>query len=247
MKKFFALVVSIFLVAGVYAEKSIPAWVDTWVVDQAGILNASQESQINAYCKAIEAKTSMQFGVLTIDSLDGEPIESFAIRVFEKWKLGQAGKDNGCLFIISVQDREYRIEVGYGLEGVLTDLKTGQIGRNVVEPKLGANDWSGGIMATVKALYETASGEVLDADDSYKDISTIDYNLNEDTKKPINTKILIIIGIIVLLIILDLIFTGGEITSAILISNSGSSSYHSSSHHSGGGGRSGGGGHSGHF
>lgn len=248
MKKFLALFAALFLATSVYAERAIPAWVDTWVVDQAGILTANQESQINAYCREIERKSSMQFGILTVDSLEGESIEHFAIRVFEKWKLGQAGKDNGCLFIISVDDRMYRIEVGYGLEGSLTDLKTGRIGRSVTEPKLAAGDWSGGTMATIKALYETASGESLETNEAYGDISSIEYSITEETPKKKDWRVtLIIIAIIVFLVILDVIFTGGEITMALLSSSSSGSSSHGSSHHYGGGGRSGGGGHSGHF
>lgn len=207
-------------------------------------MTPNQENQINAYCKAIEEKTSMQFGILTVDSLEGEDIERFAVRVFEKWKLGQEGKDNGCLFIISVSDREYRIEVGYGLEGSLTDLKTGIIGREIVEPKLSSGDWSGGIMTTLKALYETASNEALEDSEAYSDINNSNYTLSqpEENSKTSKWKIIIII-IIVILVFLDIIFNDGAITFAILSA----SSSPGGSHHSGGGGRSGGGGHSGRF
>jgi uncharacterized protein len=93
------------------------------VTDNARILSPEASDRISELLKAHETRTTNQVAVLTVPSLDGENIESFAMRVFEAWKLGQRRKDNGVLVVIASQDRRMRIEVGYGLEGDLTDLK----------------------------------------------------------------------------------------------------------------------------
>jgi uncharacterized protein len=91
--------------------------------------------------------------VLTVMDLGGESIEDLSIRIaHDKWKLGQKGKDNGVLFLIAFKDRKYRIEVGYGLEGVLPDSLVGSIGRDVLVPYFRKGDYSGGIFATTLAL-----------------------------------------------------------------------------------------------
>ena len=91
--------------------------------------------------------------VLTISSLEGESIEDFSIRIaHDEWELGQKGKDNGVLLLISLKDRKYRIEVGYGLEGVLPDSLVGSMGRNILVPYFRKGDYSDGIFATTLAI-----------------------------------------------------------------------------------------------
>jgi len=108
-----------------------------YVVDQAGVVDDATENRLNGYLQQLEQKTTAQLVVLTIGSLEGESIEDFSIKIaHDKWKLGQKGKDNGVLFVISVKDRKYRIEVGYGLEGVLPDSLVGSLGRNLLVPFL---------------------------------------------------------------------------------------------------------------
>ncbi|TIM80656.1 TPM domain-containing protein, partial [Mesorhizobium sp.] len=96
-----------------------------------------------------EAKSSDQIVVATVPSLDGEEIEPYANRLFRAWKLGQAGEDNGVLLLVANNDRKMRIEVGYGLEGTLTDLHTRLIIENDMVPAFRAGDFSGGIAKAV--------------------------------------------------------------------------------------------------
>ena len=92
------------------------------VVDQADMIDPATEQGLVARLEAFEAKSSDQIVVATLDSLEGDTIEDFANRQFREWGLGQAGEDNGILLLVARDDRKMRIEVGYGLEGTLTDL-----------------------------------------------------------------------------------------------------------------------------
>ncbi|WP_208760232.1 TPM domain-containing protein, partial [Mesorhizobium tianshanense] len=104
------------------------------VVDNAGIIDAATKAALTQKLADFEAKSSDQIVVATVDSLDGEEIEPYANRLFRAWKLGQAGEDNGVLLLVAKNDRKMRIEVGYGLEGTLTDLHTKLIIENDMVP-----------------------------------------------------------------------------------------------------------------
>ena len=105
-----------------------------------------------------EKKGSDQIVVATIDTLDGEPIEPYANRLFRAWGLGQAGEDNGVLLLVVKSDRKMRIEVGYGLEGTLTDLHTKLIIENTMVPAFRAGDFSGGISRAVDDMIMVLEG-----------------------------------------------------------------------------------------
>ena len=149
----FVLAVSLFCSPLTAHSVSIPEKPDEYVVDLAGIVDSYKESRLNAYLKELEQKTSAQFVVLTIETLDGIPIEEFALQVAEKWQLGQKDKDNGILLVIAMKERKYRFEVGYGLEGILPDAKVGSIGREHIIPHFKENRYSEGISS---ATLETA-------------------------------------------------------------------------------------------
>ena len=129
------------------------------VVDDAEILKPATRERVAALAKAHEDKTSDQIVVLTIPTLDGESVEEFANRVFAAWKLGQKGKDNGVLVVVAPQDRKMRIEVGYGLEGTLTDVAASRIIRNVMTPAFRANNFDGGIADGVAAIVAQLEGQ----------------------------------------------------------------------------------------
>ena len=105
------------------------------VTDDAEILSPGAIERIGARLADHEARTTDQVAVLTVAALDGESIEDFALRVFEAWQLGQRDRDNGALVVVAPGDRRMRIEVGYGLEGRLTDLEAGRIIRHVMAPR----------------------------------------------------------------------------------------------------------------
>jgi uncharacterized protein len=124
-----------------------------YVVDLADIVDNATENRLNGYLQELEQKTTAQLVVLTIKSLEGQSIEDFSIKIaHDKWKLGQKEKDNGVLFLISVADRKYRIEVGYGLEGVLPDSMVGSLGRNLLVPLFRKGEYSKGIFLTAVAM-----------------------------------------------------------------------------------------------
>ncbi|MBX3567935.1 MAG: YgcG family protein [Rhizobiaceae bacterium] len=128
------------------------------VVDTAGMIDAGTKAGLEAKLAAFEAKSSDQIVVATIDSLGGEAIEPYANRLFRAWGLGQAGENNGILLLVARSDRRMRIEVGYGLEGTLTDLHSKLIIENTMVPAFRAGDFSGGISRAVDDIIMVLEG-----------------------------------------------------------------------------------------
>jgi uncharacterized protein len=128
------------------------------VVDLAHVLPAPTVEALTARLKTHEDSTSNQISVLVLPSLEGEPLESFSHRVATTWKLGQKGTDNGVLLLVAMKERKIRIEVGYGLEGTLTDARSAQIIRNEIVPRFRAGDVPGGVTAGVDAILKMIEG-----------------------------------------------------------------------------------------
>lgn len=128
------------------------------VVDTADMIDPATEAALTQRLADFEAKSSDQIVVATISSLDGETIEQFANRQFRDWKLGQTGEDNGVLVLVARDDRKMRIEVGYGLEGDLTDLLSMLIIQDTMVPKFRAGDFSGGISGAVDDIINVLEG-----------------------------------------------------------------------------------------
>jgi len=150
---FFALLLLLFTAASVGHAVEIPPLPPDPVVDLAGIIDDSVQARLNRYLRELEQKTSAQMAILTVKSLQGQSLEEFSITIaHDKWKLGQKGKDNGILLVIAVNEREYRIEVGYGLEAILPDSLVGSIGRQYLVPYFRKGDFSGGIYAAALAI-----------------------------------------------------------------------------------------------
>ncbi len=122
-----------------------------YVSDFAGVLSPQTQASLNALCTQVDRQAHAQIAVVTIKSLDGEPIENFATALEDKWKVGKKGTDRGLLLIFATNDRKYRIEVGYGLEGILPDGRVGDIGRQMV-PYLRQNDFDGAITMAVQQI-----------------------------------------------------------------------------------------------
>lgn len=129
------------------------------VNDYAGMLSPAAAARIENRLAEFERSTSNQLVVLTVPSLEGDDIDGFSIRVAEQWKPGQAGKDNGVLLILAQKERKVRIEVGMGLQGVLTDLTSGRIIRDVMRPHFRGGDFDRGIEAGVEAVMDATKGE----------------------------------------------------------------------------------------
>lgn len=127
--------------------------------DYAHMLTPATTQALEQKLAGFEQETSNQVVLLTIPSLEGDVIESFAIKVAEAWKIGQKDKNNGVLLILAQKERKIRIEVGTGLQGVLPDITAGQIIRNVIAPHLRAGNFDQGISAGLAAIIDATKGE----------------------------------------------------------------------------------------
>ncbi len=146
-------IVLILVSASAFGKVDLPK-PQRYVEDRANIISADVETKLNGLLQELEQKTGAQYIVLTVSSLGGLNIETFAIEVAEQWKLGDKDKDNGMLFVMSTGDRAYRFEVGYGLEGVITDTFSGQVGRDYIVPYAKKGDYSTGIYLANAAIAE---------------------------------------------------------------------------------------------
>jgi uncharacterized protein len=131
------------------------------VNDYAGVIGQEQARSLEARLEQFEQETGHQVAVLTIPTLDGEDIEGFGIRVAESWKIGQKGFDNGVILIVAVKDRRLRLEVGYGLEGVLPDAVAFRIISDYIVPRFRVQDYAGGITAGIDAVLKVIQNEPL--------------------------------------------------------------------------------------
>jgi uncharacterized protein len=127
------------------------------VVDQANILSPQTEAALTARLEALEAKTSRQLVVVTVPSLQGYEIEDYGYQLGRAWGIGEKGRDTGVLLIVAPSERRVRVEVGYGLEGVLTDALSTVILQQRVLPKFRTGDFEGGVVAGADALVEQLS------------------------------------------------------------------------------------------
>lgn len=129
------------------------------VNDNAGLLTERQRGELEAKLKGVEDSTGHQFAFLSVPTLDGASIEEFAVATAHAWKLGDAKRDDGLLFVISKGDRKMRLEVGYGLEGMIPDAAAVRIIRDVAAPHLKAGDYPGGIAAVFDACVDATKVE----------------------------------------------------------------------------------------
>jgi uncharacterized protein len=129
------------------------------VVDQAGVMSAQSVSDITAKSKSLEEKSGSQLAVATVSSLQGGDIETYANELFRYWRLGQANKNNGVLLLVAPNEHKVRIEVGYGLEGTLTDALSSTIISSAIIPHFKDGDFSGGIERGVDGIIGVLGGD----------------------------------------------------------------------------------------
>jgi uncharacterized protein len=131
-----------------------------WVTDQAEILKPETETQLNQMSKQLEAKNGAEMAVVTVpETAPAASPKEFTTDLFNYWKIGKKGKDNGVLFLISVKDRRVEIETGYGVEGILPDAKVGNIIETQITPRFKQRDFDGGTLAGTKALVMVLQGQ----------------------------------------------------------------------------------------
>ena len=157
-----ACVTILALLAGsAHAAQHFPALTGR-VVDDAHLLSADTQQQLTTELQAFEAKTTDQIVVVTLPSLEGDTIEDYGVALGRQWGIGQKGKNNGVLLILAPKEHKLRIEVGYGLEGTLTDAASSDIMRTVLIPAMKRNDPDAAALGGVKAIEQ-----VLDPSGSY--------------------------------------------------------------------------------
>src|SRR5882762_4809934 len=144
------------------ADVAVPPLVGR-VVDQTGTLSTNDVSALNQTIRAFEARKGSQVAVLTVPTTDGEATEKYSIRVAEAWKIGSKKIDGGVLLVVAKDDRKLRIEVGYGLEGALTDVTSKRIIDEIITPRFRNGDFAGGISAGVDRIIGVIDGEKLPA------------------------------------------------------------------------------------
>ncbi len=142
-----------------FAQKQVPELWGQRVHDEAHVLKPETIDLLERQLKIHEDSTSNQIAVLIIQSLDGDILEEYSIRVVEKWKLGKKEKDNGVLLLIAVDDHKMRIEVGEGLEGVLTDAVSNRIIRNEIAPEFRRGNYDAGVQLGVGGIIKAIRGE----------------------------------------------------------------------------------------
>lgn len=129
------------------------------VVDGAALLTAAERASLEQALKAHEDATTNQVVVVTLASLEGVPIEEYGYQLGRHWQIGQKGKNNGALLIVAPAERKVRIEVGYGLEGVLTDAVSRVIIETIIVPAFRSGQMGPGIVAGTGAILKTLTGD----------------------------------------------------------------------------------------
>ena len=146
-----------------------------FVNDYAEILTAEQKINIEEKISAWEKETTNEIAVVTIPSLEGDTIENFAVSLFEDWGIGKEEKDNGVLFLMALEEREVRIEVGYGLEGDLTDAESYWIIEKTIIPSFKKGNYYEGISGGVSKIISAVSGENIIPEESIDDSGQVPW------------------------------------------------------------------------
>src|SRR6476661_7270602 len=191
-----ALMVALFAIAPAFAI-NFPALTGR-VVDQANIIQADTRAAIEQKSAELEEKSGIQLVVATVNSLEGQEIEPYANELFRKWALGEKKKNNGVLLLVAPNERRVRIEVGYGLEGTLTDALSKVIIVNAITPRFKTGDFSDGILRGVDDIITVLT---TDASEWEKRPSLrLD---NQPASDPINWVIILIVIVVVVLLIVS--------------------------------------------
>ncbi len=140
-------------------ESAIPPHGDSYVSDFAKLLNTSDLSTITRYATELENKTTAQIAVVTVQTTSPDSIQGYSVRLFDKWKIGQKGKDNGVLILVALSDRKAWITTGYGLEGAIPDYTANKIVNAIMIPYFKNNQYSRGIKEGAVAVISLIAKE----------------------------------------------------------------------------------------
>jgi uncharacterized protein len=162
MRSLAALLALVLWLPAARAEVAVPS-LTARVTDLTGTLSAQQKSALEGRLAAFEAKKGSQVAVLIVPTTKPETIEQYSIRVAQRWKLGRKGVDDGVLLLVAKNDHALRIEIGYGLEGVIPDATAWRVINEIIVPRFRAGDFAGGVEAGTAALMGLIEGEPLPA------------------------------------------------------------------------------------
>lgn len=157
-RAYFVAVLLAALAGAASAALSIPPPPDHRINDYAGVLSAGERTRLEDTLRARERGSGNQIVVAIFRSLQGESLDDYSIRLAEAWRVGQTGLDNGVIFLVFLDDRKTRLEVGYGLEARLTDARASQILRQVVAPRFREGRFADGIAAGLDAIEQAIAG-----------------------------------------------------------------------------------------
>lgn len=183
-----------------------------YINDYVGILNSNEIETIISLGKELEDKTGAQSIVVIVDTTGDIPIENYAINLFRSWGIGQKNKDNGLLMLVSINDRNWRVEVGRGLEGVIPDALSNRVMQSLAKDDFKDENYSSGIIKSYSAFNDLIAEE-------YGVTLTKSLNISipkESQESSRNFSGNILIGLVVISLLLDLFFNRGRISSSLL-------------------------------
>lgn len=205
MKKAASLFLLLLFVGGAVQAAEFPELTDDiYIQDIAGVLSEEQEAQIKQLGAELEDATTAQIAVMVVDSLEGEPIESYANEALRHYGVGSQEEDNGVMVVLSMSDREIYIEIGYGLEGALPDGKVGRILDDYAVPYLREDQPDQALINTYQVLYQEVAAEY-----GWDGEAVSPQPLNEVTSDEGGSGIIQPIVTFLIVLVLLFLFTGG--------------------------------------
>ncbi len=215
------LMISIFILSPITtmnlanAEPKFPKATELkYVNDYAKVIDNNSAQYILSVGKELEAKTGAQATVVVVDSLQGEPIESYANGIFRKWGIGQKDKNNGLLILLSMKEKQWRVEVGTGLEGAVTDIYSSRVMNELAVPKFKQKQYGEGLRAAYSTLADSIAKEYNVKLEKNVNVTQLAQN-EKSSNIPSKGSGILVIGFIGL-VFLDFILNRGRITKFML-------------------------------
>ena len=203
-----------------------------FVNDFADVISTEDENNIYALGVRLFEKTTAQVVAVTVPSLDGKDIEQYSLELARDWGIGNKEKNNGMLLLLAVEDREVRIEVGYGLEGAVTDAQSGILLDHYAVPAFSENDFSSGMVSTYRALVNEVYLEYgLQPEDGYVPVERLPDNNYDGELSPLAT-----LGVVIFVIIFVLLFRNKPWFPWLFFFGGGGGHHRGGGYHGGGGG-----------
>ena len=183
------------------AALEVPPPPTQWVTDGAGILGGTETDLLNTKLRAFEQSSGAQFIIYTLPSLEGESVEDFTLRCVERWKVGQKKYDNGLVLFVFKAERKVRVEVGYGLEGTVTDAFSSRVIRDQIAPHFQKNDYAGGLNAAADAIIT----KIKTGEEPVPPLQTRDSGRQQPQDSDIPFRVIILILFVVFFFIVPLL------------------------------------------